>query len=37
MDEFIAVLTLTTFRFIIPFGVVLLVGTLIKRSKLALR
>ena len=37
MEEFMAVLTLTVIRFIIPFGLILLVGTLIKRSRPALR
>jgi hypothetical protein len=37
MNELLAVLTLTIVRFLIPFGVILIIGTLVKRSKPALR
>lgn len=37
MNEILAVLTLTTIRFIIPFGMILLIGVLVKRSKPALK
>lgn len=37
VNELLAVLILTTIRFIIPFGMILLIGLLVKRSKLALK
>jgi hypothetical protein len=37
MNELMVVLTLTIIRFIIPFGLVMLIGSLVKRSRLSLK
>ena len=37
MDALLVVISLFVIRFVIPFGIVLLIGSLVKRSKFALR
>ena len=37
MDALLVVISLFVIRFVIPFGIVLLIGSLVKRSRLAVR
>jgi hypothetical protein len=37
VDALLVVISLFVIRFVIPFGIVLLIGSLVKRSRLAMR